>query len=226
VKVTGFYSHKGGQEFIEEHHSDELQEVIDAVSTLDAVDCLRKSTSEKTKPNLLFSPTHMNHVLKTHLCPLGWTENVPDSKKGFREPRISIGAKGGRAFREMDGIKNKVGLEIQFGKYAFMGYDIFSKMPIFANRNLISCGIELVVMPSMILNMSTGVSSFTQITDDMDARGVADIDIPTVVLGMEYTEDEWEQCLDKRRRYETDKDNMLRNGEVGKGMSGAKPGPK
>jgi hypothetical protein len=91
----------------------------------------------------------------------------------------------------MDGLKNRVGLEIQFGKYAFMGYDIFSKMPIFAKNNLIDCGIEVVAMPSLLKYMSTGVSSFNQIVMDMEARGVADIDIPTLIVGVDCTDEEW-----------------------------------
>jgi hypothetical protein len=51
-------------------------------------------------------------------------------------------------FRAMDGVKDGVGLEIQSGKYAFMGYDILSKMPIFAARGTIDCGIEVVPMKS------------------------------------------------------------------------------
>ena len=85
---------------------------------------------------------------------------------------------GEKGFREMDGIKNKVGLEIQFGKYAFMAYDIFSKMPIFHKRGLIDCGIELVLSHNMIKDFSTGVGSFNQIVVlDMKERGVADLDI-------------------------------------------------
>ena len=127
---------------------------------------------------------------------------------------------GGAEFREMDGIKNRVGLEVQFGKYAFMGYDIFSKMPIFAKRGLIDCGIELVVMPSIIKNMSTGVSSFAQIVMDMKARGVADIDIPTLVLGFECTPSEWVEVERIRKLHKDGKEIALRQ------MKGNRPGPK
>ena len=156
--VVKKYSHKGGEAYIKRNHSSELAEIELAVNFVQAVDVLTKRSDEKTKPPLLFSPEALNEKLKKNLHPLGWTEPAPASKKGFREPRIVLAE--GREFREMDGIKNYVGLEIQFGKYAFMGYDIFSKMPIFAKRGLIKCGIELVVTSKMIPHMSTGVSSF------------------------------------------------------------------
>lgn len=224
MKVGDFYSHKGGLEFIRENFPNELQEVLDAICQLRAVDVLTKKSEEKTKPSLLFSPESMNVVMKQYLSALGWTKPKPGSKKGFCEPRIYL--EGGREFREMDGIKNKVGLEIQFGKYAFMGYDIFSKMPIFAKQGLIVCGIEVVAMPSLIPHMSTGVSSFSQIVMDMKARGVADIDVPTLIIGIDCTEESWLKVAEKRERYKLNPQALIDSGEVSAGRKGAKPGPK
>jgi hypothetical protein len=221
--IRDIYSHKGGEEFITQKHPKELREIIDAVANIDAIKALCKKTDEKTKPPLLFSPEALNEYLKKYLCEFGWTEKAPDSGKGFKEPRIYLGE---REFREMDGIKNKVGLEIQFGKYAFMGYDIFSKMPIFNKQGLIECGIELVAMPSIVKNMSTGVSSFNQIVMDMKARGVADLDIPTIIVGIDCDEDEWLKVEDKRKRYKENPEELIANGEVRTGRQGAKPGPK
>jgi len=217
LKITGEYSHKGGKDYIVERHSSELDEVIASIEQMDSLEALAKKSSEKTKPPLLFSPIVMNQQIKNYLHPLGWTEHS-SGKKGFSEPRVYF---EGNQFREMDGIKNKVGLEIQFGKYAFMGYDIFSKMPIFAKKGLITCGIEVVVMPSMVKNMSTGVSSFIQIKTDMEARGVADIDIPTLILGFECSEEEWVLVQEKREAFKRNPGAISL-----KSLSGTKPGPK
>jgi hypothetical protein len=224
MKVGEYYSHKNGLQFIEQNYPDELQEIRIAIEKIRAVDVLSKKSEEKTKPQLLFSPSAMNKVMKDHLSLQGWTEPVPGSKKGFREPRIYL--EDGREFREMDGIKNKVGLEIQFGKYAFMGYDIFSKMPIFSKKGLIVCGIEVVAMQSLIPHMSTGVSSFNQITMDMRARGEADIDIPTLIIGIDCSEESWQEVEQKRKRYRNNPEELIANGEVSAGNNGARPGPK
>jgi hypothetical protein len=216
MDITGIYSHKGGFDYIESKHKPELNEIYEAVNSITISASLTKLSSEKTKKQLLFSPISLNNQIKNFLHPLGWT-GKSDGKKGFKEPRIKY---EGSQFREMDGIKNKVGLEVQFGKYAFMGYDIFLKMPVFAKRGLIDCGIELVVMPSMISNMSTGVSSFSQIVADMKARGVADIDIPTLVLGFECNSTEWDEVESLRRLHS----NGANVDYIG--LSGNKPGPK
>lgn len=224
MKIAEIYSHKDGENYIKEHHNAELNEIKDAIASIDAIASLCKRSDEKTKENLLFSPVVLNDYLKQYLCNLSWTEKAPGSGKGFKEPRISMGDSG--EFREMDGIKNKVGLEIQFGKYAFMAYDILSKMPIFAKRGLITCGIELVAMPSIVKNMSTGVSSFNQIVAELKERGHSDLDIPTLIIGIDCDKDEWERVAEKRVRYEQNPDLMHQTGEVLGERKGAKPGPK
>jgi hypothetical protein len=221
MRVLATYSHKNGEAFLQEHRRDELNDVLAAIMALDGPECLRKISREKSKPPLLFSPLELNHRMKTFLSPRGWTEPDADSKKGFREPRLYYNE---REYREMDGIENTVGLEIQFGKYAFMGYDIFSKMPIFAQQGLIDCGIEVVAMPSLSREMSTGVSSFSQIVNDMKHRGEADLDVPTLVIGIGLTTAEQEACEAKRARFRTAATEMIEAGEVGTSRTGTTAG--
>lgn len=224
MKITGIYSHKDGENFIKSKHLSEFREIELAIAKIDAVAALSKKSDEKSKERLLFSPVSLNEQLKSFLSSLNWTEKAPGSGKGFKEPRISMGDSG--EFREMDGIKNKVGLEIQFGKYAFMGYDILSKMPLFAKRGLIECGIELVAMPSIVKNMSTGVSSFNQIVADLKERGAADLDVPTLIIGIDCDDLEWQLVAEKRVRFAQNPAALHLNGEVLRERNGAKPGPK
>lgn len=58
-------------------------------------------------------------------------------------------------------------------------------MTIFYNHNIIDAGIEIVPMKNMADQMSTGVSYFEQIKWDLQNRGVADIDIPVIVVGID-----------------------------------------
>jgi len=187
MKVAKIYSFKSGEKYIKKYHPKELDEVLTAIKKLDATTCLTKESSEITKRGkLLYSPFDLNKKLKSSLCKQGWTKRS-NGKKGFIEPRHVF--KGNR-FREMDGMKNKVGLEIQFGKYAFMGYDIFSKMVMFNKLGYINCGIEVVPVNSLCKHMSTGVSDFDQLMIDFEHRGESNIDIPTLVIGIGLTEKE------------------------------------
>jgi restriction endonuclease BglII len=84
----------------------------------------------------------------------------------------------------MDFIKKKLGIEVQLGKYAFMVYNVCAKMTIFKNLGKIDSGIEIVPIKELAQEMSTGVSYFEQIVWDLENRGVGDIDIPVLILGL------------------------------------------
>jgi hypothetical protein len=58
-------------------------------------------------------------------------------------------------------------------------------MTIFHNHNIIDAGIEIVPTKNMADQMSSGVSYFEQIKWDLENRGVADIDIPVIVMGID-----------------------------------------
>lgn len=85
----------------------------------------------------------------------------------------------------MDFLKERLGVEIQFGKYAFMVYNVCAKMTIFRNLDYIEAGIEIVPVKSFADDMSTGVSYFEQFVWDLEQRGVADIDIPVLIFGID-----------------------------------------
>ena len=110
----------------------------------------------------------------------------------------------------MDGIKNKVGLEIQFGKYAFMGYDIFSKMVIFNKLGLIECGVEVVPVNELCKHMSTGVSDFDQLLIDFEHRGVSDIDIPVFAIGIGLTPREKKERIRIQELYTKNKPKAIK----------------
>lgn len=223
MKIINTYSFKGGEKFLKERHPKELSDVLKAIDLLDATFCLTKESAEKTmRGELLFSPRDLNEHLKMPLHKLGWTAKASGKKKEYAEPRHAFG--GGR-FREMDGIKNKVGLEIQFGKYAFMGYDIFSKMIIFRNLGYIECGIEVVPAEELVKQMSTGVSSFDQLLVDFEYRGESNIDVPVFVIGIGLTEQERETTQHLKAFFKNNKKEALVSIKLRK-YQGSKPGPK
>ena len=85
----------------------------------------------------------------------------------------------------VDFIKEKLGVEVQFGKYAFMAYDVFAKMPIFAKNGKITAGIEIIPMWNLAQSMSTGVSHFEMFKGDLEMRGVSSLDIPVMIIGID-----------------------------------------
>ncbi len=174
MKVISEFSQKNGKKFISNEFPNELSEIYEVIEGVNLKDFKTKISREKTMPGeLLYSPSELNREYKRRFNNLGW-----------HEYRIKLPF-GNGAFREMDFVKNRLGVEVQFGKYAFMAYNVSAKMTIFHNHNVIDAGVEIVPMKNMADQMSSGVSYFEQIKWDLENRGVADIDIPVIVMGID-----------------------------------------
>lgn len=201
MKIGNIYSFNDGLNYIKKNNQKELDDIYDAVKDICSVDCLEKISKEKRKHSLLLSPIEMNSKLKLFFGMRKWTQLDSSKKKGVIEPKLYL---DNDHFLEMDGIKNKVGLEIQFGKYAYSAYDILLKMPIFHKHGLIDCGIELLPMNTLIPHMSSGVSSFNNIVTALDERGPSDLDIPVVIIGIDFEKNDLLLMEEKRYQFELD----------------------
>jgi hypothetical protein len=182
MRITRRYSHNNGKELIEENHSDILKDIEKVISSIDAESCRLKEPKDKEKARakragvtLFYSPRHLNALFDWYFFQLGW-----DIK-----PRIKTHDVGRTGYREMDFLKDRVGVEVQMGKYSFLVYDMVAKLVIFRNLGIIECGCEICPMASMLPQMSSGIGAFEQVVWDLEARGVADIDVPVLVLGIE-----------------------------------------
>ena len=174
MKVIDEYSHKNGKDWISEKFPEELEEIYRIIETVNLNDFRTKESKEKTMMGtMLYSPSELNKEYKEVFSHSGWSPY-----------RIKLPF-GNGAFREMDFVKNRLGVEVQFGKYAFMAYNVCAKMTIFHNLDVIDAGVEMVPMKHMADQMSTGVSYFEQIKWDLSTRGVGDIDIPVIVMGLD-----------------------------------------
>ena len=181
MEIIAEYSFNKGKDFIEKSHKAEFRQLVEIVHSVDASQFKTKVSKEKTMMGqMLYNPKEMNKDFKKHLKANGW-EVKRITVKTF-VPEIGQEHKG---FREIDAVKNRLGVEVQFGKYAFMVYNVAAKMTIFNKQEIIDSGIEIVPMLSLANEMSSGVSYFEQIKTDLEYRGVSNIDIPVLVLGVD-----------------------------------------
>ncbi len=58
-------------------------------------------------------------------------------------------------------------------------------MTIFHNLGFIDAGVEIVPVKAFANEMSSGVSYFEQFVWDLENRGVSDIDIPVMIIGVD-----------------------------------------
>jgi hypothetical protein len=66
-----------------------------------------------------------------------------------------------------------------------MVYNVCAKMTIFKNLKHIDCGVEIVPVEVFADEMSTGASYFEQFLWDFEARGVSNIDLPVLIIGID-----------------------------------------
>ena len=136
---------------------------------------------------MLFSPVELNNQFKSLFSKRKW-ESV--RVKCDYPTEYYIGDYQPKplrkdAFREMDFVKQNLGVEVQFGKYSFMVYNVAAKMTIFKNLGYIDTGVEIVPVKALADEMSSGVSYFEQFVWDLEQRGTSNIDVPVLVLGID-----------------------------------------
>ncbi|MBI3880795.1 MAG: restriction endonuclease [Verrucomicrobia bacterium] len=186
--IAGEYSFNNGATHLAKKHPELLDEVYGVIGRVDSATCKTKTSKEKTmRGRQLFSPFALNKCFKDEFSPLGWRNcKVPCSypteyyRPGYKPDLLNKGA-----FRDMDFVKNMLGVEVQFGKYAFMVYNVCAKMTIFKKLGHINAGVEIVPVKRFADQMSTGVSYFEQFVWDLQHRGVSNIDIPVLIVGID-----------------------------------------
>lgn len=191
MKIVAEYDFNGGKNKVVNQYPAELAQIRQAITNINAAQFKTKVSKEKTMHGrLLFSPVEINEEFKNQLAPLGWKSHkvTCDYVHGTFLPQY-VAAKSShvKPFRDMDFVKPgvKLGVEVQFGKYAFMVYNVCAKMTIFSNMGLIDTGIEIVPVKNFADEMSTGVSYFEQFAWDLTHRGISNIDTPVLILGID-----------------------------------------
>lgn len=188
MEIVAKYNFNKGEEIIKERFSQEYKEIQETIQTIQADICKIKESKEKTMlGKMLYSPVCLNDCFKKELFSRGWINHKEpcEYKYGNFLPKYKQSKEIKNAFRDMDFVKNKIGIEVQFGKYSFMVYNVCAKMTIFKNFGIIDAGIEIVPVKNLADEMSTGVSYFEQIAWDLEHRGVSNIDTPVLILGID-----------------------------------------
>lgn len=162
MKIVYEYSHLGGAEILQVRYPDHVREINAVIAEVKAN--RSKISAEKTmRGRELYSPKDMNRQFCDAFRARGYLElrdtytiTIPDS---------DVAIPG--AFKQIDFVKGKVLVEVQFGKYAFMFYDM-AKFQYFFNENKADVGVEIVPCHALHSQMSTGVSYGEQLVYDIE----------------------------------------------------------
>ncbi len=162
MKVVYEYSHLGGSEILKLRYPEYDREIYEVIAGVMARKT--KVSAEKTmRGRKLYSPRDMNRQFKEAFEARGYRE-LRDTYT-ITIPRSNVSIPG--AFKQIDFVKEKVLIEVQFGKYAFMFYDM-AKFQYFFNENKADVGVEIVPCHTLKKQMSSGVSYGEQLVYDIE----------------------------------------------------------
>ena len=176
----------------------EIQQVIDEV---DATKLKTKVSKERKSSGwMLYSPVEMNKAFKNGFAALGWEERrqqfwvtsdstltqsiyeeTPEDQKAAIE---NAGLPAIMAYNQTDFVKERVAVEVQFGKYSFVAHDIFVKHQTFFAANAIDIAIEIVPMKELEAQMSSGVPYYERDLMNLIRNGRGIPNFPLVLIGI------------------------------------------
>lgn len=201
MKIAAKYFHLNGEEFLIVHKRQLWREVQSVVEKVDASKCRTKKSRESRKQGqMLYSPTDLNATFKSGFEALGWNQQrrnfwvtaderlmrrihslSPDEQKREIE---NAGHTAIGSYNQTDFVKDRVAVEVQFGKYAFVAHDLFVKHLHFYVSDAIDVGIEILPMKTLEQEMSSGVPYYERDLVNVLRQGRGVPAVPLVILGV------------------------------------------
>jgi len=203
MKIAQKFSHLNGEEYLLVHHSDLYKEIKKVISGIKADDFRTKISKEKRKEGKsLLSPIDLNEAFRREFNQLGWLESRYDYyitlQRELMEKSISLPYREQKEFlvqngekdpiysyNQTDFVKHKIAVEVQFGKYAFVAFDLFVKHMLFYSGGVINLGIEILPTKSMQAEMSSGVACYEREVYNVMRQGRNSPPVPLLILGIE-----------------------------------------
>ena len=203
MKIAQKYSHLNGEEYLIVHHNNLYKEIKQVIASIDAEQFRTKISKEKRKiGNSLLSPIDLNEAFNTEFYKRKWAESrynyyitlnrelmeqsVLMSAKEQKEFLIANGEKEPiYSYNQTDFVKDKIAVEVQFGKYAFVAFDLFVKHMLFYSGGVINLGIEILPTKKMQLQMSSGVAYYEGEVYNVMRQGRNNPPVPLLILGIE-----------------------------------------
>lgn len=197
MKLAQFYSHLNGLEFLLVHKPTLWQEIQAVITGIDAEAC----KIERSEGQLLYSPAALNTRFSELLQACGWHESrvsywntsserlvrktlalPPDLQKSEIEAANEVPI---FSYNQTDFVKDRVAVEVQLGKYAFVAYDLFVKHLAFYVGDHIDVGIEILPMKALQARMSSGIGYYEGEIYNVVRQGRGVPAVPLVVIGIE-----------------------------------------
>lgn len=203
MQVAQVYSHLNGVEFLMVHKPELWNEILNAIKNVDAKKAFGKISNEKTMiGKVLYSPSELNKLFKEEFSKEFWREirtpyyvnedlqttrdivGIRD-KEAQRQTIIDRGFNAFGTYNQVDFVKDRVAVEVQFGKYFSVQYDLHVKHTFLYGRGDIDVGVEIIPMHSLMSQMSSGVAWYENELTNIVREGRSNPSVPIVLIGIE-----------------------------------------
>jgi hypothetical protein len=203
MKISQKYSHLNGEEYLIVHHKKLYNEIKSVIKGINGNDFLTKVSQEKTMTGKkLFSPVELNKEFNEKFNNLGWFESryryyITTERKllpqlitmPYEEQKDYLISNGVsepiHSYKQTDFVKEQIAVEVQFGKYAFVAFDLFVKHLLFYSGGIINLGIEILPTKKMQSQMSSGVAYYEGEVYNVLRHGRNNPPVPLLILGIE-----------------------------------------
>ena len=201
MRVVARYSHLNGEEALRVRQSGLWEEIIEVIESVDAESCRTKVSRERTRAGRkLYSPIDMNKAFQAAFKQRGWEQRrqhfwtTADTRTVRRivslPPEVqktTIEESGHEAissYNQTDFVKERIAVEVQFGKYAFVAHDLFVKHMAFYISDVIDVGIEILPMKELEREMPSGVPYYERDLLNILRQGRNIPAVPLVIIGI------------------------------------------
>lgn len=201
MRIVEHYSHLNGLEYLMVHKPALWDEIKQVIASVDATAFKTKVSQEKTMHGkMLYAPIEMNKAMDAAFQARGWAESrtsywVTKDAGLIRktmtmtaaEQKKEIIASGQTpifSFNQTDFVKDRVAVEVQFGKYAFVAFDLFVKHMAFFVGDVIDLGIEILPMKELQAEMSSGPGYYEGELYNLIRQGRGSPAVPLVIIGI------------------------------------------
>jgi hypothetical protein len=202
MKIAKKHSHLNGEEWLLVHEPDTYQEIQAVIEAIDAEECRTKISKEKRKRGeALYSPIAINAEFGERFSSLGWESTrysyyvahdfdqleamAQMTLEEQKQYLLDQGAEAIFSYNQTDHVKNRIAIEVQFGKYAFVAYDLFVKHLAFYTGRIINVGIEILPTKAMQKDMSSGIAYYEGELHNILRHGRSNPPVPLVIIGLE-----------------------------------------
>lgn len=202
MKIAYTYNHLNAKEYLIVNKPKQLEELEECIKSVEANSYLKISCDKQHIGQVYYNQSSINNKIKELLNANGWFEKkiayyVTGDEETTRiivhmdnqeAQKAEIEKRSLTAYdtsNQVDFVKDKIAVEVQFGKYFSVAYDLHVKHTFFYLRNDIDVGIEIIPTHDMMLQMDTGVAWYENEVTNVIREGRNNPTVPICIWGIE-----------------------------------------